>query len=326
MNKQTIILILILLLISSFISGCTQLQEQSKENMPPNNENIPPRYYPTYIKGVWEPIPYPNQYEMIKNDLNQLKDDGVNTIYILPIYPEDSAPPEYTEKTIIWEIKKVRQEGFAVFICTDIFVENLNLNNIDDFLNSLKQFILKWAEIAEDYNVEYFAPANELYMVVREKLGYEENSTQAEQLWRKIDGWHQEIISAIKEVYTGKMCYKPASIGFNDDPSTITLTGYDVFAPNMPVGGFSLDEFKGWLDIFIPLIINVSQTYNVEWMVGEYWIQADTSLSFCQAGLDKIEKATVPPIGFAFGGWTCKDGPVKNTVFEEVIKNWWSKK
>jgi len=319
MNKQTTMLILTLLLTSSFVSGCTQLQEQSKEN-------IPPRYYPTYIKGVWEPIPYPNQYEMIKNDLNQLKDDGVNTIYILPIYPEDSAPPEYTEKTIIWEIKKVRQEGFAVFICTDIFVENLNLNNIDDFLNSLKQFILKWAKIAEDYNVEYFAPANELYMVVREKLGYKENSTQAEQLWRKIDGWHQEIISAIKEVYTGKMCYKPASIGFNDDPSTITLTGYDVFAPNIPVGGPSLDEFKGWLDIFIPLIINVSQTYNVEWMVGEYWIQAGTPLSFCQAGLDKIEKATVPPIGFAFGGWTCKDGPVKNTVFEEVIKNWWSKK
>jgi len=194
MNKQTTMLILTLLLTSSFVSGCTQLQEHPKEN-------IPPRHYPTYIKGVWEPIPYPNQYEMIKNDLNQLKNDGINTIYIIPIYPEDSAPPEYTEKTIIWGIKKVRQEGFAVFICPDILTENLK--DLNKFLTGLKQFDLKWEEIAEDYNVECFAPANELYMVVREKLGYEENSTQVEQLWGKIDGWHQEILPAIKEIYPG---------------------------------------------------------------------------------------------------------------------------
>jgi len=314
MNKQIIIPVLLLLLVLS--SGCTQLTKQTKEN-------IPARNYPTYIKGVWELIPYPNQYEMIKYDLDRLKDDGVNTIYILPIYPEDSAPPEYTEKTIIEEIKKARQEGFAVFICTDVLI--INLDTLDEFLTGLKQFDLKWAEIAENYNVEYFAPANELYAVIREKLGYEENSTEAEQLWRQIDAWHQEILLAIREVYTGKICYKPASVGFNDDPNTITLTGYDIFTPNMPVGGHSIDEFEGWLDFFIPLIINVSQRDNVEWMVGEYWIQADVPLSFCQVGLNKIENATVPPVGFAFGGWTCKDGPVKDTPFEEVIKNWWSK-
>ena len=311
MNKQTTILALILLLILSFVPGCTQLSEQPKES-------IPPRHYLTFIKAVWEPIPYPNQYEMIKYDLDRLKDDGVNTIYIIPAYPEDSAPPEYTEKMIIEEIKKARQEGFAVFICPEALVENLD--NLSEFLTGLKQFVLKWAEIAENYNAEYFAPVNELYIVIREKLGYEENSSESERLWRQIDAWYQEILPAIREVYTGKMCYKPASIGFNNDPNTITLTGYDIFAPNMPVGGLSIDEFEKWLDFFISLIINVSQRDNVEWMVGEYWIPAGVPISFVQAGLNKIKNATIPPVGFAFGGWTCKDGPVKGTSSEQIIK------
>lgn len=320
MNKQITILSLLSFLV--LFSGCIQLTKEIEKNIE-TEENIPARSYPTYVKAVWEPIPYPNQYEMIKYDLDQLKDDGVNTIYILPIYPEYSAPPEYTEETIIEEIKKVRQEGFAVFLCPDVLIRNLD--DLDEFLTGLKQFDLKWAEIAEDYNVEYFAPVNELYVVIREKLGYEENSIEAEQLWKRIDTWHQELLLAVREIYTGKICYKPASIGFNDDPSTITLTGYDIFAPNMPVGGTTVEEFEEWLDFFIPLIVDVAQRDKVEWMVGEYWIPAGVPTSFCEAGLNKIENATLPPIGLAFGGWTCKDGPVKDTSLEELIKNWWSK-
>jgi len=320
MNKKVIISVLFILLALSLISGCTQLTKQTEKS------STPPRNYPAYIKGVWEPIPYPNQYEMIKYDLNQLKDDGVNTIYIIPIYPEKSSPPEYTEKTVIEGITKARQEGFAVFICPDIFIEDINdLDDLDEFLESLKQFDLKWAKISEEYNVEYFAPVNELYTVIRERLGYQEDSVEAGQLWKRIDNWHQEILLEIRNIYTGKIAYKPACVGFNWNSSTITLTGYDIFAPNMPVGGTNVDEFEEWLDFSIPLIIDVVQRDNVDWMVGEYWIPAGVSTTLCETGLNKIENATIPPIGLAFGGWTCKDGPVKNTSLEKLIKEWWSK-
>ncbi|MBC8274075.1 MAG: hypothetical protein H8E40_03810 [Chloroflexi bacterium] len=129
------------------------------------------RNYPKTVKGVWEPAIH-HGHQLIRDELPELKELGVNTIHVLLSHEfvDDelelrSVPPlsgEKAEREYIDRIVKAKKAGFAVSLVPTYFrhvPETIpNLEAFDEFVLEQSR---KWAQIAEAYKVEYFSPIDE---------------------------------------------------------------------------------------------------------------------------------------------------------------------
>ena len=78
------------------------------------------------------------------------------------------------------------------------------------FFDQVTRMNLEWADIAEKYGVELYAPMNELSIAVSDK--------------EALNKWAHEVAPKIRERYSGILVYKaaPAEWGFDND-----YRGYD---------------------------------------------------------------------------------------------------
>ncbi len=170
-------------------------------------------------KGIWLPtllIEDPNQ---IASKMQKFKDIGGNTVFIQSFPPQPEywlerlqgrLPPVLLERgkeilpfekeLVIANIQTAHKNGLKVALTVAGFMpaDTPKLEEID--LEALNSKIVEYAKLAEEYDVELFAPMNEPDQIFLEKTGE----------------WRQEILHRIQEVYHGEIIWKGAGFGLPD--------------------------------------------------------------------------------------------------------------
>ena len=194
-------------------------------------------------KGVWMPTLYFQDENYIELNAQKLKDIGVNTIFLQASPPQPELWLEKTKDNLSSEIfeklkeilpvekeliinitQQAHRNGFKVAFT----MSNLpDMEGVDmDLLNSR---IVEYAQVAEEYDIELFAPMNEPEVI----LG--ENTSK----------WKQEILAKIKAVYHGDVLWKGAGVDM-PDKSTIALIA------DQPPGDFVGYDYIGFSTLLMP--------------------------------------------------------------------------
>jgi hypothetical protein len=154
------------------------------------------------IKGYWS-----SRGGMVKSELDdaeKMKEVGVNTVTFSPPLSHTSegkvSEQPGAESYVKEAINKAHKAGFRVMLETTPMNAGEvapKVKNPKLFQDEMTKVAVKYAKIAEEYNVEYFAPIVE--------PAHHMNVAEA-------DAWLQELLPKLKEVYKGPIMWKKQSM------------------------------------------------------------------------------------------------------------------
>ncbi len=184
----------IVILIFGYAMGLIRLPGESLQPVPAPSVN-------NKIKGYWSSQSGRVLSEL--NDAEKMKEMGINTITFSPMLTHDQegrvSEIAGTENYVKKAINKAHKNGLRVMLETT----PMNAGKVDPkvknpglFQKEMTRISLKYAKIAEDYNVEYFAPIVEGEC----HMGVVEN-----------EKWLRELLPKLKAVYHGKIMWKKQS-------------------------------------------------------------------------------------------------------------------
>ena len=188
-------IIAILLVAVILISGCFQQKDEKVGEV-------------QVYKGIWLPALFLFGSDYLPSNMQKLKDIGINTVFLQGTPPLSEswleklpAPPEVLERIkevlpiekeiMIADIQTAHENGLKVVLTIGIDPKP-KMEEID--LEAWNSKIVEWAELAEEYGVELFAP-------MAEPEGLFEGTE------KDIEQWAQEILLRIKEVYHGEVVW-----------------------------------------------------------------------------------------------------------------------
>ena len=139
---------------------------------------------------------------------------------------------------------------------------------MQQFLDVVEEEALAWAKLAEEYQVEYFAPANELPSKLHNLLAeYSESERQRKKI-EKANEWHKYMLPKVREVFKGKVIAK-----LGDYSTGLDTQEYDVIA--YTIGHdfiLELEEFRrNKVQEVYKVSISQVAAENAEWCVGELY-------------------------------------------------------
>ena len=167
-------------------------------------------------KSIWLPgIPA----NWLASNIPEMKDLGINTVSlaIMVIQEEDNPLVGLDTSYILNDIQTAHENGMKVMLTPQIYPKPRLEEKDFEALNSL---IIEAAELAEEYDVELFAPLAEPATIISGDIG----------------NWKQEILFKIRKVYRGKIYWAGPGVGLPPDKATISkiakqppgdFTGYD---------------------------------------------------------------------------------------------------
>ena len=269
---------------SDFATTCKESLQKSSEtntNPIPLQQIAPPdptglvRSYPTFMKCSWLSSP---ELPQVVNNLNELKRLGLNSVCIgqgvdrfnSRINAEDS---QRMKLTTLSSIATLKRAGFAIVFILDAgggpqAEEGYTKLTMQQFLDVVEEEALTWAKLAEEYQVEYFAPANELPSRLHNLLAEYSESERKQKKIEETNKWHSYILPKVREVYQGKVIAELGGYNVGLDPQ-----GYDVIAYGIG-HSFMLDleEFRrNNIQETFKVSIAQAQAANAEWWVGELY-------------------------------------------------------
>ncbi|MFC1522668.1 hypothetical protein ACFL6Y_09690 [Elusimicrobiota bacterium] len=185
------------------------------------------RHYPKKTKGVFQPGSHWNRI-LIGNYLDELNAMGLNSYSVLinlginqqgAVVLRDtinrwnfSVDPwpavwnrQQSENAIIHTILLAKKAGYAVFLSPDIepFLQLEPGQYLPEhFGRQFEAMALQWAEIAEKYKVEYFAPmAGHAYAMHTSKVSHDK-------IIKETRDFYNRVIPKVREIYKGKIYFR----------------------------------------------------------------------------------------------------------------------
>jgi hypothetical protein len=265
MRKVLIVLILLFLVLAS---GCVQ-QEEGIVPAPATEVQV--------YKGIWLPTSLSNDPNKLDSGMQKLKDIGANTIFfaVSPPHVErclEGVPPDSElarkfkeifpigKEITIANIQAAHRNGLRVGLAmTACFPASEKIT-----LEEWESQVIENAKLAEEYNVELFAPMNEPEAVFGPSASAD---------------WGQEILPKIREVYHGKVVWKGAATGDIQDAPT-NYSGYDYIGFSIGLGsGLTkenypqpLEEFSRRVDYALDLFLGFAERDNCTGvMISEFY-------------------------------------------------------
>ncbi len=192
-------------------------------------------------KGLWMSTLSFRDPDYLASNVQKLKDLGVNTIYlaVLPPYPETTF--EKLKEIFAPEIVKMFRE--LIPIDKELIIANIQTAHRNDLKvalavvkppvleekdsEALNSKIIEYAKLAEEYDVELFAPIAEPPSTI------------------DTGNWRQEILSRIKEVYHGEVFWSGAGPGLPDKETISQIA-------KQPQGDFVGYDYIGFGTLFFP--------------------------------------------------------------------------
>ncbi len=223
---KILLILLAIIVVAVFIYGYKMgLNRLPWESLEP----VPAPLVNDKIKGYWSSESGRTLSEL--DDAEAMKEVGINTITFSPMLTHDQegrvSEIAGTENFVKKAINKAHQNGFRVMLETtpmNAGVVDPKVTNPDLFTGEMTKMALKYAKIAEDYHVEYFAPIVE--------PGHHLSIVEA-------DRWLQELLPKLKAVYHGKIMWKKQATDLEQPKEWlqdhILITGF-----KLEEGGFKL--------------------------------------------------------------------------------------
>jgi hypothetical protein len=188
----------------------------------------------TIYKGIWLPGLSHRTYfseNWLASNIEKMKDLGMNTVYLsVQFIQEDENPLVGVDTSqIVKDIQVVHDNGMKVMLNTN-FYPKPKLEEKD--LERLDSLIVKVARIAQENNVELFAPLGEPETI----------------LLVDSRNWAQEILSQIKEVYHGEIFWDGT---FGPPSKEVVSEEYFRQVAEQPPGAFVGYDYIGFPSYFI---------------------------------------------------------------------------
>lgn len=222
-----------------------------------------------------------------------------------------------------------KQQGFAVSFVPDypeLFDLGKDKYNIDELEPQFIELALDWAEIAEEYGLEYFSPINEY-----EKL-LESNGYDLDFIYEKTNNFYTELIPELKKVYSGKIIVKTGCLGDWENHKNLNFRQADLVGAGVWYA-LSKEDIAHDMQKMVNVMDEISARDNTPWLITEYFIagQQEIDMSFGQdaveipmedayeAGLDEFAKAK-NAVGFTFTGYL-GGGRIRGTGAVPILKS-----
>lgn len=283
----------------------------------------------TFFKGLW---PAPGDEDAFINSLEEIKKLGVNIVPVVAsfcvkgseIKPIVYGPPwlqRQQERIIKERITKIHQAGLAVELDLGTMSPQceIEIQAKQSFINQFSEIVQKWAQIAEEYQVELFSPLNEPNLVLRGK--------ESE--------FAQKVLPRIKGVYKGKVVLKVADTG----PEKLNYSGYDYVA--FDIYPQNLSEWERQLSEVAEKMEKLESKYALEGVyLGEFGALTyrdpnDPLLAgevFSETEQAQILETAFRTLwsktsGFFVMNWAQNSNPynIRGKPAEEVLKKWFNK-
>jgi len=283
--------------------------------------------YPAFMSAIQEYGSTTNTVDILYF-ADDLKDMGVNTYFIAPSYMQQYSKTkgefelfysgykdlnllsqDEARRALAHTILMAKEQGMAVILFPD-YVEledggMARLGIADDLEDHLEKIALDLAQVAEDYQVEYFIPSNQIEMLLVT------NGYSVEETVRRTNAFYARVVPKIREIYKGKILYKMG--GFNKwrNYENISLEGADLFGFT---GCYANDPDFISRDIkeAARMADKLSARYGIPWMNVEFLIRSakdqerdlggvksDLPIEeYYQAGLEAFNQYAKNAVGF----------------------------
>ena len=227
-------------------------------------------------KGTWTPALLSKNSIKLASDMRKLRDMGANTVFFqaAPAQVEhclEGVPPDSKIAKIMKEIIPIEKE----LLISNIQIAHKNGLKValtmskcmpkskEIALEAWNSRVVELAKLAEEHEVELFAPMNEPEVL----FGPSASAT-----------WGQEILPRIKEVYNGKIVWKGGAPGdIEPDPGNPNLTnfsGYDYLGFTLGIGSGpgTLEMFSRNIDNELDTMLSLAKRDNCEGvMISEFY-------------------------------------------------------
>lgn len=278
--------------------------------------------YQEPIKAVWEPGPAYNRIGATYF-IDDYKNLGVNTYSITPRYDRkgnslihsvDHATGEKADDEKIVNIIKAKKAGLqVVLVAHDLYdmFPDANKNekfNPEEYISEIKATSLKWAKIAEEYQVEYFVPINEFEYILYE------NGHSAEKACEITNKMYTEVIPKVKEIYKGKIYCRVG--GMDAKFGCMDFSQCDVFG--FTYGFSSGTNYKSNFAGEFKVGEQLYEKYKVPYLMAEAFslLIEGTTITDCanlhKDGMAAYKETAKHGIGYTFMGLIQRDPINKN--------------
>lgn len=232
------------------------------------------RQYPNFVKCSWVPA---SKVPEVAEKLDTLKQLGFNTVCIMPpllaVNP-DKEPMQRFSKQVAVTLPKIKKGGFAIFIALDDTPEGLEAARkqkltSEQFAAYFEKEALQWASIAEENQVEYFSPANELQSRLKIlKTAYMSDKEAMRQSVEETNTWHRKMLPKLRKIFKGKLIAK-----FGEFTPGLNASGYDFFGYTIGFGySTNFETFRQQVKDTYRNSINLAEKGGNRWLVAELYL------------------------------------------------------
>ncbi len=288
-------------------------------------------------RGVWMPalareIMFNIDVQSM-DDVETLRRDGVNIVQLAPelsVNADGSLNLELFNlqaQAIKEAISNYHREGFEVFLTLVVRYEvggegepqpvPLSIAEDPQFIQQYNKVVLEWAEVAEEYGVEVFAPTLE----PDRYLGGVKFAAK----------WCQEILPMVRERYKGKVMVRLAFQDIALEGIDFNIRGYDVLG----ICIYPFDEqnriSREKVRFFIDEALKLASKYGVPSVVTEFGVWGRAAMldeeTKAEAHRVVLEEGEGKLSGFfVFDPPTSIYKPLKGSLSELVIREWYTKR
>jgi hypothetical protein len=226
--------------------------------------------YPEFYRGAWGA----RLDELRSYLLNaaKLREGGVDTIVVeaeIVLDPVSHKPMSPGENVFIFYLQALKREGFRIILIPNPMHPNLDQGLGYDWENSgdpdayyhpsyelIREFdgeVLKWAAIAEEYEVDAFLPTLEPYKLA----GHHQVASQ----------WLQEILPQIREVYQGQVWATDIMYDIGEGlsiPYPYDYSGFDFLVSGPPAGRKDAANWEEMIEVFIQKGLEYTDNYSLK--------------------------------------------------------------
>jgi hypothetical protein len=286
--------------------------------------------YPKFIKALQTYGTEANIAEVLYFG-DEIKDLGVNTHFIhFPYHMSGGKLKHFFVKTSgpfpasMDEAKRITVDtilmakslGLSVIFFPDYHdledggMEKFNIS-ADELEDMLEKVTLELAPLAEEYNVDYFVPVNQIEAILSS------NNYSKEKTVKRTNAFYARIIPKLKELYTGKIMYKMGGIGGWSPYEDISLEGADLFGFTgcYNKNNHDLDFVTADIKEASGIAGKLSRKYNIPWINAEFVVTDQQSYNNFGENTKDYSLAEYYQAGFkAFNRYAVNQGATGFTV------------
>ncbi len=275
------------------------------------------REYQDPIKAVWEPGPAYNRLGATYF-IDEYKKMGINTYSITAkynhkdgtlIHSVDHATGKKADTEKIATIIRAKKAGLQVVLVAhdlyDMFPDVSKKQediNFADYYDDIESTSLKWAKIAEEYNVEYFVPVNEFEYVLYE------NGYSAEQACKITNELYAKIIPPVRKIFNGKIYCRVG--GMDAKFGCMDFSQCDLFGFTY---GFKGGNYKSNFESAFKIGEELSAKYNKKYIMAEAFMllvhgqTVSDCINLHNAGMQAYKDLAKNGMGYTFMGLIQRD-------------------